>query len=429
MIAYLLKAQLLSLCMHGRALFRRAEAGSSSLLLVLSLLVLSFSAPDVARAATSFDCSKARTDVEHLLCSDDRAGEVDRALAAQYKRALAANRDAAAHDALRADQLRWMRQRDAKCGVAQSAWRSDPKIHAQALTCLRNVYDERYRVLMDWIAPPVALANMHAIDVSAVEEVYPHDAGYGAMWIDAVFSPDGALLALVTPVMRGKLHDQVWLYWTQSGRMLAVTPAIAGVGIGKTGPQFPRTDAYLWGDDGTLYVWTRDAAGKASIMTADRNGAGAPVAQVPDGNDKRSSRPDLSRTFKIPDRAAASRIMGNARYVVWARTIDEHRSTLYLGRADGSRDVLAEGDSRLEKFIFDAERSRVFYPSAQGIVRHDLATDVRQRIVGTTWFDTPEDINVETQQLAWQRQAPCGSGDAPTSGSAFNICLATMVSP
>lgn len=90
----------------------------------------------VTGAKPDFNCARATTEVEHLLCSDERMGDADRLLAAQYQQALAANPGAAARDALRADQLRWLHQRDQQCGVAPRAWRSDRKIRADAFHCL-----------------------------------------------------------------------------------------------------------------------------------------------------------------------------------------------------------------------------------------------------------------------------------------------------
>lgn len=81
----------------------------------------------VTGAKPDFNCARATTEVEHLLCSDERMGDADRLLAAQYQQALAANPGAAARDALRTDQ---------QCGNAPRAWRSDRKIRADALHCL-----------------------------------------------------------------------------------------------------------------------------------------------------------------------------------------------------------------------------------------------------------------------------------------------------
>lgn len=398
--------------------------------LVLFVLAAGVWLSSTANAKPSFNCARAGTGVEHLLCSDERMGETDRLLAAQYKQALAANPGASARDALRADQLRWLRQRDRQCGAGQRAWRNDQKVQADALDCLGKLYRERYAVLMDWIAPPVALTDVRTMDIAAVDALYPRDAGHGALWLDAAFSPDGRMLALVTPVMRGNRHDQAWLYLLDSARMFAVTPEAQGVRIGTEAPFFPRTDAWLWGDDNTLYVWTRDGKGRARILTANRDGTGDPVEQVPEDNRKRGRGADLSRSFAIADRSAASHIRGNARFVVWVQAVDEDNFRLYLGRADGSRSLLAEGGNRLQTIVFDPERSRVFYPTDQGIVRHDLATGVRQRIAGTDPADTPRDVSVATQRLAWSRQGRCHPGDDPaTAAPAWNICIATMVSP
>jgi len=77
-----------------------------------------------ARAA-SFDCQKATTAIEKLVCSDARLSELDGKLADVYRRALSI---AARPDALKAEQRAWLTAERAKCAD---------------VACLRETYQRR----------------------------------------------------------------------------------------------------------------------------------------------------------------------------------------------------------------------------------------------------------------------------------------------
>ena len=64
-----------------------------------------------ATGVLAFDCGKAQTKVEKVICADPKLKAADDAMAASYDK-LRATADAAAKDALRISQLRWIAQRE-----------------------------------------------------------------------------------------------------------------------------------------------------------------------------------------------------------------------------------------------------------------------------------------------------------------------------
>lgn len=103
----------------------------------------------VGAIGPSFDCSKARSSVEHMICNSLRLSAEDETLAETYKKALAAS---ANRDALKADQARWIKTERNEC--------KDP-------TSLAVVYEAREKQLERMIpkqsstslAAPVAQKN------------------------------------------------------------------------------------------------------------------------------------------------------------------------------------------------------------------------------------------------------------------------------
>lgn len=70
-------------------------------------------APELVGAiGPSFDCSKARSSVEHMICNSLRLSAEDETLAETYKKALAASANRAA---LKTDQIRWIRTERNAC--------------------------------------------------------------------------------------------------------------------------------------------------------------------------------------------------------------------------------------------------------------------------------------------------------------------------
>ena len=82
-----------------------------------------------AASAASFDCSKANTTQEKLICSDDSLGALDDQLARTYKQRLNLSRD---RDSEKRSQIRWLAEVRDKCSSKD---------------CMRSAYEGRLSVL------------------------------------------------------------------------------------------------------------------------------------------------------------------------------------------------------------------------------------------------------------------------------------------
>lgn len=99
-------------------------------------LILALALIPGAAAAASFDCAKASSRIEQLICSDARLGTLDEQLAAAYAKARsgAPNRP----DIVEA-QKRWLKNERADCTDA---------------ACLATAYSRRIAALQEWATTP-----------------------------------------------------------------------------------------------------------------------------------------------------------------------------------------------------------------------------------------------------------------------------------
>lgn len=79
--------------------------------------VIGLGAGNIGAKAQSFDCSKASTRVERLICDNPRLGELDSDLAEAYQTALRDSPWASANRRIRAEQKAWIARRD-RCNNA-----------------------------------------------------------------------------------------------------------------------------------------------------------------------------------------------------------------------------------------------------------------------------------------------------------------------
>ena len=161
-------------------------------MLVLRCFILSFAFLgaflELAQAHSSpgFDCAKAATPVEKLICSNDALATLDAQLSQKYAEAKANNPQDAAY--LRQSQQQWLDRRAAVCGITPSP--TDPKYPSPTdpdykfyVDCLSNQYQERIRMLglpVLWppfedkvgafLANPPQLTNQQMIDNDTVLE-------------------------------------------------------------------------------------------------------------------------------------------------------------------------------------------------------------------------------------------------------------------
>jgi uncharacterized protein len=121
---------------------------------LVSFLAGSILAPAPRARAASFDCAKAATTTEKLICGDPQLSQLDGQLAQAYRRAL---EGAVNPDKLRAEQRAWLRTERKACGDD---------------ACLKTVYAQRLAALA---ATP---ARERALGQGPVESA-PADGGSG----------------------------------------------------------------------------------------------------------------------------------------------------------------------------------------------------------------------------------------------------------
>lgn len=100
--------------------------------LIKLLFALSLVGPPLCTFAASFDCHKAATSTEKMICSDAQTSALDSKLQQTYKTALAAASNATDKKALTKEQRNWITYTRGSC---------------QDAACLRQVYTDRIIVL------------------------------------------------------------------------------------------------------------------------------------------------------------------------------------------------------------------------------------------------------------------------------------------
>jgi uncharacterized protein len=103
------------------------------------LLLLTFLLPAAPGAAQSFDCGKAQTPVERLICAAPEIGALDKALNTAVKARLATAPQESA--GFLAASRRWLATRDRDCAVPAGSLAAERR--ATAIACLANAYRAR----------------------------------------------------------------------------------------------------------------------------------------------------------------------------------------------------------------------------------------------------------------------------------------------
>ncbi len=117
-------------------------AKNCGLLIILPTVACVGAVAPARAGGPGFDCRKAATPVERLLCADAALGTLDAKLADALRRAL--SRPGADRDATLAAQRRWLARRDEDCPVAE---KPDDDARAQIVNCLANSYKRQVEVL------------------------------------------------------------------------------------------------------------------------------------------------------------------------------------------------------------------------------------------------------------------------------------------
>jgi uncharacterized protein len=114
-----------------------------------TVLLASFALAAAAAQAASFDCQKATTFVEKEVCNVNLLGRLDDALAENYRFMLAADIGDGARKQIRADQRKWLGDRN-KCTTG---------------TCVQKAY----RVRIDAVCETPVLSGVHPVCTDSSE--------------------------------------------------------------------------------------------------------------------------------------------------------------------------------------------------------------------------------------------------------------------
>lgn len=390
-----------------------------------ALFALGAMAPVPAAAESvpaSFDCARAGTTVEKLICSQAVLRWQDLSLSRAYR----AVRDAAAgpaRDDLVLSQRDWVRERDRRC-IADRTFEeladTAAELGKQAYECLNVVYLDRRSTLQDLAAPPLAASGIREIDLQPIAGFRPEiSEGDTPRIADIRLSPDGALAAILLPSLELDGPDQVWLYRVADGRLAAATP--------MPDMQQPHPDgapmavqATAWQGD-TLYVrlalWSAGSEseeGPSAVYAATPAGSvqmgtvPADIAALLDG-DGEPAEP-AADAMAESDGESPESIRGNRDFLAFIDDLGHGTIELRTRkRAAGSPAYLvAWGGWELAAYLFDAARSRLVYPADTGMTVLDMATHGERRIAGTSRGDLPYALSADAGLFAWSTRNACG---------------------
>ncbi|MCW5747090.1 MAG: DUF1311 domain-containing protein [Alphaproteobacteria bacterium] len=116
-----------------------------------ALLAAASAGAALAQASPSFDCARARSSAERLICAEPQLAGVDRDMAAAYRRALAAVRTAKDRETLGRDQVEWLKGRDEACFFDDGKSGGLPPADQRQWSagCLLAMYGYRTSLLLD----------------------------------------------------------------------------------------------------------------------------------------------------------------------------------------------------------------------------------------------------------------------------------------
>lgn len=202
-----------------------------------------------ARAA-SFDCARAATWTEQVLCGDATLGALDEHLAAAYASAQgAAQADTAVSERLASEQKAWLAERDG----------------CQLIPCLQRVYERRIAELTGTLPA----SQRDPLKQQAIQESAPH---VSITAVYPVLSGDGAAIASANQEIRALVEEVVDSFRGRLGEYTEAEPDPGGADW--EGPDWSlsidyatphRTDHYL-AIPFTGYEYTGGAHGMPLIL-------------------------------------------------------------------------------------------------------------------------------------------------------------------
>lgn len=375
-----------------------------------------------AGVSASFDCAKAGTTVEKLICSQAVLRWQDLALSRAYRAARDAVTGSARNDLVLA-QRDWVRERDRRC-IADRTFTeladTATELGKQAYECLNVVYLDRRRALQDLALPPLSTGNIREIDLQPLAAARPEISESGTPRIAGIrLSPDGALAAILLPSLELDGPDQVWLYRVADGRLAAATP--------MPDMQQPHPDgapmaikALAWQGD-TLYVrlalWStggESEEGPSAVYAAKVEGSvqlGTVPAEIAalldsDGASAEVGQDEMTES----DGESPEAVRSNRDFLSWLD--DPSHPTIELKvrkRAAGFPFYLvAWGGWGLSAYLFNAKHSLLVYPADTGIAVFNMATHGERRVAATSQGDQPYAVSDNLDVFVWSTRNACG---------------------
>jgi uncharacterized protein len=388
------------------------------------LLRKALAAPSVAKP--SFDCAKAGSPAEKLVCAEPDLAHLDAALAEDFRAALAAAKgDGARVAALRQAQRQWLAERDRTCLAGRDL--ADAAATSAAVHCLGLAYLARDTALSSTATPAPAAAAAPAITAlqdDALAAAYPQLRAVLEVE-EGRLSADGKFLAFALSQIVSGDADQVWLYELAAGKLRPVTETpVKGV-LG-----FTINDMAFAADD-TLYVdaeridW-RDQSANRTLRLAATMAETREIDAFPEAAAAVLARQQAAYANAQND---GDREESNQRYTVSVANQGHGAFALTARRKDGGAAVLTvRGSWDLAHFVFDAQHSRVLYAdndTAGRIVRvYELETTRGAQLA----LPVARPLAVTAAGLlAYSAYAGCTPGGAwPPPDHTVKICFVSL---
>ncbi|HMN20706.1 MAG TPA: DUF1311 domain-containing protein [Ottowia sp.] len=403
-------------------------------LLVLAGTIGAARGAPLAPPEPGFRCAEARSVAERLVCARRLLALADGQLAQLYRQAQQA---APERDALRTEQLAWLKRRDSACigqrTLAQAE--ADSRVHA----CLLDTYVARRRALRDIVQPPLLPSGLMALPDAARRQIALDRRGCAAT--QGRLSGDGRVLALEVGCEAPRPGRRIWLLQPRGAQEFDVQAGTPELGASDPhGEQVVGTGTELLWDRDQLYIFSSMEAPGSAASGAVHWAPVTFVASMANGPARLATVPerltvllelqrqvgrgigDAAPADEDPDLVGGSPV-ALARQLFWLS--DAARGTISLAtQAQGQRTsrILAMGSWELARLAWDARR--LIYPGgAEGLLLLDTDTGITRRIAGTGAGDVPLAWQPDARRLAWLSPRPCG-GLPASAGS--HVCVATL---
>lgn len=399
-------------------------------ILLLAALLGSCACPASAQPfvpPAGFDCNKAAQPIELTICADARMRWLDGSLAQAYRDAMAAAADAGARETLRAQQRRWIAERDRLYGP-RKLFGPDVPPEAQLFEdYMRQGYANRISELRDlahgpiWSRGPVRLLADDALLAARGDlDIFRADGIYAGVLMGAdgravprtQFSPDGRSLAVVIQGHDPDVHDQAWWYRIDDERLLPATPPPVVDG-GRTATTI---QSLAWDGARTLLVRVTGSNGQPARVFAT---TGDGSRELPDPPARVRALLDAAQAGAVPVSAPVSTParcddcdllavrVGDA-HAPWL----ENRSGTVSLKAeatdvDAPPRLLAWGSWEVLNMLYDPRSRQVVFADETGIVHGDLAGNVLRRIAASRPGDVPLAFDPAHGLLAWRTRGGC----------------------